>query len=287
MLSNSPWIWILLGLGVLLAGFVLLSPTTPLTPTPTSSTSESGSPHGVEVMTNTDAFRPLGDHDVQAADVNYFQETSGYLARPADDGSYPGVVMIHEWWGLNDNIQRMAEILATHGYSVLAVDLYDGEVASEASRARQLSGGLDQDQAIANMQAALDYLQNQEGASSVASLGWCFGGGQSLQLALSEVSLASTVIYYGSLVTEESRLETIDWPLLGIFGADDQVVPIDSVEAFKANLDDVGITNEVYVYPNVGHAFANPSGDNFAPEAASDAWTKTLDFLETHLKSGS
>jgi len=283
MFSNSPWIWVLLGLGLVLAGFVLLSPMAPLT----STSSESGSPHGVEVMTNTDAFRPLGDHEVQAEHVNYFEDTSGYLARPDDDGSYPGVVMIHEWWGLNENIQRMAEILATHGYTVLAVDLYDGEVASSAGRAGELSSNLNQDRAVGNMQTAMDYLRNEENAGEVASLGWCFGGGQSLQLALSDVSLASTVIYYGSLVTDAARLETIDWPVLGIFGADDSVVPVDSVEAFKAALDDLGIPNEIYVYPGVGHAFANPSGDNFAPEAAADAWTKTLDFLQTHLMSGS
>ena len=287
MFTDSPWIWVLLGLGLVLAGVVLFAPTTSLTPMTSTSSSESGSPHGVEVMTNTDAFRPLGDHQVQAANVNYVQDTSGYLAQPAGDGPFPGVVMIHEWWGLNDNIRRMAEILATYGYTVLAVDLYNGEVATEPSRASQLSGGLDQAQALANMQAAVKYLRNQENAPQVASLGWCFGGGQSLQLALSDVSLASTVIYYGSLVTEETRLETLDWPVLGVFGADDQVVPVDSVESFKATLDDLDVTNEVYVYPNVGHAFANPSGDNFAPEAAADAWTKTLDFLRSHLKSDS
>jgi len=282
MLPQSPWIWALLAVGVALSGWALVSSTSAFQSEPVTD-----SPHGVEVMTNTDAFRPLGDHEVRTQNVNYFQDTSGYLARPADDGSYPGVVMIHEWWGLNDNVQRMAEILATHGYAVLAVDLYNGEVATEPGRAQELSSNLDQQQATANMEAAVDHLRNQEGASNVASLGWCFGGGQSLQLALSDVSLASTVIYYGSLVTEESRLETLDWPVLGVFGADDQVVPIDSVEAFKANLDDLGITNEVYVYPNVGHAFANPSGDNFAPEAAADAWTKTLDFLNSHLKADS
>ncbi len=282
MVPQSPWIWVLLAVGVALSAWALVT-STPVT----QSESEMDSPHGVEVMTNTEAFRPLGDHAVQAETVNYSQNTSGYLARPAGDGSYPGVVMIHEWWGLNDNIKRMAEILATHGYTVLAVDLYNGEVATEPSRAQELSSNLDQQQAIANMQAAVDHLRDQEDASQVASLGWCFGGGQSLQLALSDVSLAGTVIYYGSLVTEASGLETIDWPVLGIFGEQDQVVPVDSVESFKATLDNLGISNEVYVYPGAGHAFANPSGDSFAPEAAADAWTKTLNFLQTHLKSGS
>lgn len=282
MFSDSPWLWVLLGLGLVLAGFVLLSPTMPMS-SMSSTSSTSSAAEAIEVQTNTDAFRPLGDHEVRAEPVNYFEETSGYLARPADDGSYPGIVMIHEWWGLNENIQRMAEILATHGYAVLAVDLYDDEVATSSSRASELSSNLDQDRAVGNMQAAVNYLRNQEDASQVASLGWCFGGGQSLQLALSDVSLASTVIYYGSLVTDPSRLETIDWPVLGVFGADDQVVPVDSVESFKASLDDIGITNEVYVYPGVGHAFANPSGSNFAPEASADAWTKTLDFLDSHL----
>ncbi len=282
MLPQSPWIWALLAVGVALSGWALVSSTPVM-----ESESEMDSPHGVEVMTNTDAFRPLGDHEVRVEDVNYVENAPGYLARPADEGTYPGIVMIHEWWGLNDNIQRMAEILATHGYSVLAVDLYDGEVATEPSRAQELSGNLDQQQAVANMQAAVDYLQDVENAPRVASLGWCFGGGQSLQLALSDVSLDATVIYYGSLVTEAAQLETINWPILGIFGEQDQVVPVESVESFKATLDELGITNEVHVYPGAGHAFANPSGDSFVPEAAADAWTKTLDFLKTHLKSGS
>ncbi|MFB6285977.1 MAG: dienelactone hydrolase family protein [Candidatus Bipolaricaulia bacterium] len=282
MLPQSPWIWALLAVGVALSGWALVSSTSVFQSEPVKE-----SPHGVEVMTNTEAFRPLGDHEVRTENVNYFQDTSGYLARPADEGSYPGVVMIHEWWGLNDNIRRMAEILATHGYSVLAVDLYNGEVATEPGRAQELSSNLDQQQAIANMQAAVDYLRNQENADRVASLGWCFGGGQSLQLALSDVSLASTVIYYGNLVTDKSRLATIDWPVLGIFGAEDQVVSVETVETFKATLNSLNVPNEFRVYPGAGHAFANPSGDSFAPQAAADAWKVTLNFLDEHLKSDS
>jgi carboxymethylenebutenolidase len=117
-------------------------------------------------------------------------------------------------------------------------------------------------------------------SSRIASLGWCFGGGQSLQLALnSEQPLAATVIYYGNLVTDAESLAGIEWPVLGIFGATDQSIPVETVRQFEAALDANEIPNEIHIYEGVGHAFANPSGDNYAPTETVDAWAKTLDFL--------
>jgi len=213
--------------------------------------------------------------------------TPGYLARPADDGEYPAVVMIHEWWGLNENIEHMAEILAGHGYVVFAVDLYDGEVATNSSEASRLSGQVREnpDVAVSKMSRAVAGLRERTDTTErVASLGWCFGGGQSLQLSLSDADLNATVIYYGTLTTNESTLQRIDAPVLGVFGAEDQVVGIENVREFNRTLGDLGVEREIHVYEGANHAFANPSGESFRPEATRDAWAKTLRFLDENLK---
>ena len=208
----------------------------------------------------------------------------GYLAQPASPGDYPGVVMIHEWWGLNENIKYMAELLASEGYVVYAVDLYDGEVAEESSRAGELAGSVrnNPDEAIAKMQEAVNYLENN-GASTVGSLGWCFGGQQSLQISLNE-EIDATVIYYGNLVEDPQELQKINGPVLGIFGEEDSSIPVENVRSFEAALNEIGIQNSITVYPGVGHAFANPSGSRYAAEETKDAWEKTIMFLEENLK---
>jgi carboxymethylenebutenolidase len=222
------------------------------------------------------------------SDAIYYQNTSGYLVYPENGTALPAVVMIHEWWGLNQNIKNEAEKLASEGYAVLAVDLYNGRVAIDADAARTYSSEVrnNTEAAIANLQAAANHLSElpNVNASRIASLGWCFGGGQSLQLALNaEQPLAATVIYYGNLVTDQEQLSAINWPVLGIFGATDQSIPVETVNEFEAALDENGITNEIHIYEGVGHAFANPSGDNYAPEETADAWAKTLDFLSEHV----
>ena len=214
--------------------------------------------------------------------------TPGYLARPAAEGEYPAVVMIHEWWGLNGNVRHMADVLAGHGYVVFAVDLYDGEVATNSSRAAELSGQVraNPDAAVERMGAAVTGLRERSDTTErVASLGWCFGGGQSLQLSLSEADLNATVIYYGTLTTNATTLERIDGPVLGVFGSEDRVVGIESVRAFDRTLDEVGVEREIHVYEGAGHAFANPSGESFRPNATRDAWAKTLRFLDRNLRA--
>lgn len=213
--------------------------------------------------------------------------TPGYLARPADDGTYPSVLLIHEWWGLNENIEHMAEILAGHGYVVFAVDLYDGEVATNSSRAGELAGSVrsNPEEAVAKMSRAVDALRAEPyTTNAVASLGWCFGGGQSLQLSLSDAELNATVIYYGSLTTDEAELQHVDGPVLGIFGAEDSSIPVETVEEFNRTLGELGVEREIYIYEGAPHAFANPSGERFHPEATEDAWEKTLRFLDEQLK---
>jgi carboxymethylenebutenolidase len=122
-------------------------------------------------------------------------------------------------------------------------------------------------------------------SSKVASIGWCFGGGQSLQLALHSERhpLAATVLYYGTpLVTDKQELSKIKWPVLGIFGDQDKSIPVEQIQQFKAALDADGIINEIHIYKGLGHAFANPSGPNYAPKETADAWQKTLVFLQNY-----
>ena len=224
--------------------------------------------------------------EIEISEVNYGPAT-GYLAQPKEPGNYPGIVMIHEWIGLNDYVKEIARQLASEGYVVLAVDLFEGKVAKNTTEARELSTKARNDipAAVSNMKSAVEFLKNQDNIddNKIASMGWCFGGGMSLQLALNE-KLAATVIYYGSLETNTSKLSFIEWPVLGIFGEIDTSIPVESVKQFDVALDELGIENEIYIYPNVGHAFANPSGMNYAAEETKDAWKKTVDFLDRNLK---
>jgi carboxymethylenebutenolidase len=234
---------------------------------------------------------------LQSKSVNYYDDSSGYLVFPTTMTSeqqqqqkLPAVVMVHEWWGLNDNIKNMANTLAKEGYVVLAADLYKGEVATDPNRAQELSQSVrsDQNEAIANLQSAVKYLSSlpNVNTSRIASLGWCFGGGQSLQLALNskQQPLAATILYYGNpLVTDKQVLSNIKWPILGIFGDQDQAVPVEKVKQFETALNADRIPNEIHIYPGVGHAFANPSGDNYAPKETADAWQKTLAFLNKYV----
>ncbi len=219
---------------------------------------------------------------IDEKEVNYFENTKGFYAEPGQAGDYPGIVMIHEWWGLNDNIKDMARELAKDGYKVLAVDLF-GKVAGTPDDAHAQVAGLNQAEALQNLKTALVYLRSQN-ATRIGSLGWCFGGGQSMQLALSGEDLSATVIYYGNLVTDAEKLKSIKWPVLGIFGGADQSVKVETVRDFDAALDASGVVNSVYIYPGMGHAFANPTGANYAPAETRDAWAKTLKFLSDNLK---
>ena len=214
-------------------------------------------------------------------------EHKGYLALPAGlaaGAKAPGVVMIHEWWGLNDHIRSQADTLAREGYVVLAVDLFGGKYATTADQARGLTGGLDQAAATANLTGAVSYLRARPDVGKVASLGWCFGGGQSLKLLQAQKDLAAGVIYYGSLESDPEKVRGLP-PILGIFGKLDQGPSPAQVQAFEQALTTADVRHEIHSYEGAGHAFANPTGgERYRPEAAADAWAKTLAFLSAHTK---
>lgn len=209
----------------------------------------------------------------------------GYVARPAGEPS-AGLIVIHEWWGLNDHIRELADRLAAEGYIALAVDLHDGEVAADADKARELTTAAmnDPDRVDANLQAAFRWLREEGGVEQIGSIGWCFGGAMSLRAAmLLPQELDAAVIYYGRLVTEKERLAPLEMPILGIFGGRDRGIPVESVREFERTLQSLGKTAEIVIYDDAEHAFLNPSGARYAPEEAADAWRRTIEFLAEHL----
>ena len=213
----------------------------------------------------------------------------GYFVAPSDVFEpLPAIIVIHEWWGLNDNVRAMADRLAGEGYMVLAVDLYGGETAESPAGARALTLEVveDPNSANENIRAAYEFL-TIAGAPRIGSLGWCFGGGWSLNTAqLFPDELDAAVIYYGQVTDDDEKLRPISAPILGLFGAEDTGIKVESVESFRASLERLRKNHEIRIYPGVGHAFANPTGTNYNAEAATDAWARTLEFLGRHLVTG-
>ncbi len=214
----------------------------------------------------------------------------GFLASPADtEETGAGVILIHEWWGLNDNVREVARILARAGYTALAVDLYGGKTGSDADSARSLAteAGSNPEAVLDNLSQAYDFLKTRTGDDGrVATLGWCFGGGWSLRggMHLGD-KLDAVVIYYGKLVNDKHRLSSLRAPVLGIFGGQDRGIPIGSVSVFEADMSTLGRRAEVHVFPDAGHAFANPSGTRYRKEDAEQAWQITMRFLDEQLRA--
>ena len=229
----------------------------------------------------------ISDPKLPYAEVNN-ELVYGYFSAPADVFEpLPALIVIHEWWGLNDNVRAMADRLAAEGYMVLAVDLYAGKTAETPEEARQLMLGVveDPDSARENLRMAWDFLDTA-GAPRIGSLGWCFGGAWSLNAAqLLGENLDAAVIYYGQVTDDEEELAAVSAPILGLFAAEDRGIKLDSVNAFRDALDRLRKPNEIHIYPGVGHAFANPTGRNYNAEAAQDAWAKALEFLGRYMSS--
>ena len=214
----------------------------------------------------------------------------GHFVFPADMiEPLAAIVVIHEWWGLNDNIRAMAERLAGEGYIVLAVDLFGGKVATSPEGARRLMIPVveNPESASENMRQAYEFVNATAGAPRIASLGWSFGGGWSMNTAIMfPDELDAVVIYYGHVSADEDKLRPVDVPILGLFGAEDQSISVESVRAFEAALERLRKNYEIQIYPGAGHAFANPKGANYNAAAADDAWKRTLRFLGQNLSAG-
>jgi carboxymethylenebutenolidase len=250
--------------------------------------------HGHETPTPNASDQPPRQ-EVTAEEVTYFtldgHPVRGYYARlahVAEGQRLPGIVVIHEWWGLNDNVRVMTRRLAGEGYQALAVDLY-GRTATTPDAARALMGEAmaTPDRLVTNLRAATAFLQDAHGAPRLGVVGWCFGGAWSLQTALREPArIDAAVMYYGRTVTDRTLLGALDAPLLGLFGEDDQGIPVAGVREMETALRELHKDVTVQVYPGAGHAFANPSGQSYRAAAADDAWQRVTAFFARHLQGG-
>jgi carboxymethylenebutenolidase len=215
------------------------------------------------------------------------ENISGVLNTPAGKGPFPALIVVHEWWGLNDWIKEQASRLSEQGYITLAIDLYHGKVATTPDEAHQIMRGVPEDRAKRDLHAAFVFLASQRNVKKdrIGGIGWCMGGGYALDVALQEPTLAAVVINYGHLATDPESLRKINAPILGIFGAQDKGIPPADVRKFGETLDKMGKKIEIKIYDDAGHAFENPNNkEGYRAADAADAWRRTVDFLAETLK---
>lgn len=214
------------------------------------------------------------------------ETAQGILYAPTGKGPFPALIVIHEWWGLNDWVKEQAAKLADQGYVALAVDLYRGKVATTPDEAHEIMRGAPDDRIKRDLHAAFLFLQSQPNVKPdrIGSIGWCWGGGYSLDVALQEPTLAAAVINYGRLATDPDSLKKINAPILGLFGAQDRGITRDDVHKFEQALKQLGKKVEIRIYDDAGHAFENSSNKNgYRAEDAADARKRTLQFLSDTL----
>ena len=275
---------------VLVIGCAAVSPDARLTSEPADQMAEL---HQGDVPVASGAIADIPEDAVTTTEVVYAtlneQPFTGYLAQPTEVSEpLPGLIVIQEWWGLNDNIRAMTRRLANEGYTALAVDLYGSEVAETPDEARALVQDALQDPELLtqNLVSAYEYLNSEYQVPTVGSIGWCFGGTWSLNTALAlPDSLDAAVIYYGGQIsTDPAVLAPLQMPIQGHFGELDSNPPPETVAAFEAVLDELGKDAEIYLYEGANHAFANPSGTRYNAEAAELAWDRTIEFLSENLQ---
>jgi carboxymethylenebutenolidase len=211
----------------------------------------------------------------------------GVLYMPRGKGPFPALVVIHEYWGLVPWVKEQAAKLSDQGYVTLAVDLYRGKATDSPEVAHELMRGLPEDRANRDLLAAVQYLKSQKkvNPAKIGSIGWCMGGGYSLDLAIADPMLAADVINYGHLATDPARLQQIHAPILGLFGAQDKGIPPADVRKFEQDLKQTGKKIDVTIYPDAGHAFENPNNKTgYRAKDAADAWNRTIEFLAANLK---
>jgi carboxymethylenebutenolidase len=216
------------------------------------------------------------------------ETASGFLAVPAGKGPFPAVIVIQEWWGLDDWVKDQARALAREGYVALAPDLYRGKVASKQEDAHQLMMGTPRDRALRDLHGAFAHLQGRADVRKdrVGVIGWCMGGMYALALATEEPGLAAVVAYYGAPPSDEAAIARIKAPVLGNFGGEDKGPSPEQVKAFEASMKKAGKAVDVKIYPGAGHAFANVNNPwkGYKEDAARDAWARTVAFFARHLK---
>ncbi len=205
----------------------------------------------------------------------------GALAEP--QGQAKGsILLVHEWWGLNNQIKSVASEFAKQGYTALAVDLYRGKVADTRDGARSLMQSVDPDVATEALEIWLRWLRKDARAGGkLATIGWCFGGGWSLNASLA-APVDATIVYYGRVNKTAGELASLKGPVLGHFATQDKWIDKQMVSGFESAMDAAGKSYTSYWY-DAQHAFANPTSARYDAGDAALAWQRTLNFLKQHL----
>lgn len=217
-----------------------------------------------------------GDETVQAV-----------LYTPKGEGPFPALVVIHEWWGLNDWVKQQASKFADEGYVALAIDLYRGQVATTPDQAHEIMRGVPEDRAARDLLAATTYLRSLDSVNGkrVGAIGWCMGGGYALDLAIADPKLKAVVINYGHLAVDKNNLRKIHASVLGIFGGEDQGISVADVHKFQSELETLNKKVEIHIYPDAGHGFENPNNEKgYRADDATKAEKITQTFLAHDLK---
>jgi len=243
----------------------------------------------------TGATSPLSvaadDPDITASDVTYQSDTpiAGYLARPKADGTYPGVIVIHENRGLTDHIRDVARRVAKAGYVALAPDLASRGGGTTKVGADKIAGffaNAKPEELVKDLNAGVDFLGQQSGVSpnKYGVVGFCFGGALTLRLAAANPKIAAAVPYYGVTPDPASQMSATNAAILGQYGATDQRVDA-TIPALEQVMQQSGKTFQKYLYEGAGHAFNNDTGQNYNEAAAVAAWPRTLDWFGKYLKA--
>jgi len=212
---------------------------------------------------------------------------NGFLASPEKPGRYPGIVVVHDWWGLTDWVKDQTQKLADQGFVALAVDLYGGKLPANATEASEMSNAVTENHAVLDLMAGIVYLttRNDVERDRIGAVGWAMGGDYSMRLATLVPRLGACVVNYGVLPTDPNELQNIGAPVLGNFGADDHGVTPTDVQAFEKTMKTLNRRVDMKIYDGAGHSFENPNDKNaYRPEAAEDAWNRTVAFLNKSLK---
>jgi carboxymethylenebutenolidase len=211
-------------------------------------------------------------------------QTPGYLAIPEGNGPFSAVVAIQEWWGLVGHIKDVADRFAAEGFVTLAPDLYHGQIAEEPNEARKLAMALDRNSAIKEISAAVEYLRSidQVRNSKVGTVGWCMGGGLALSAAANGADVNAVVCFYGRPL-EVHDTAKLTSPVLGLYGDKDGGNPLSVVQDFDKDLERHNVPHHIHVYAGAEHAFFNDERPAYHPEAAADAWQRTLAWFRQYL----
>ena len=212
--------------------------------------------------------------------------TEAFVSWPAGKAAAPGIVVVQEWWGLNNQIRDVARRLSREGYVAIVPDLYHGKVATDPEQAHVLLRGLENDVALEELSGAIRWLRAEPrvGKKHIGVVGFCMGGGLAQKLAMKSQEISAVVMFYGLTATDAKSLAGLHAPVQGHFGEQDDGIPIVKVEALRSGLKQAGKTGEIYLYAGAGDAFMNDTRPSYHPDAARQGWARMLAFFQKNLR---